>query len=71
MAKSILEHQKDLIQMQTAALKDLQEKIFNAKYSGENSSRKLEELDNQAEAIVEKVNKKRGLINHYYGELVV
>jgi hypothetical protein len=71
MAKSILEHQKDLIKLQTSALKEIQDKVFNAKYSGTETSKKLEELDNDAAKIIEKVDKKRDLINHYYGETVV
>jgi len=71
MAKSILEHQKDLINMQTAALKEIQEKVFNAKYSGTETSKKLEELDNDVSKSLDKVEKKRALINKYYGETVV
>ena len=71
MAQSILEHQKDLIKLQGEALKQIQEKIFNAKYDNSNISTKLEALDSDAEHIMEKVEKKKALINHYYGEVVV
>jgi peptidoglycan hydrolase CwlO-like protein len=71
MAKSILEHQRDLLKIQKDALQEMQERIFNAKYSGKNSDKVLESLDSDVEAVMEKVEKKRALINHYYGEVVI
>ena len=71
MEKSILSHQRELIAIQKNVIKELQEEIFNAKYSSKDRTSLLEELDTKVEKVVERVEKKSTLINHYYGETVV
>ena len=71
MEKSILSHQRELISIQKKVIKELQEEIFNAKYSSEDRHTLFEKLDVKAERVMERVEKRTALINHYYGEKLV
>ena len=71
MEKSINEHQEELIKLQRKALEELAEDIIRAKFGSDVKDKVLTKLDVKLSNILERIDKKRALINHYHGKVVV
>jgi hypothetical protein len=71
MEKSINQHQKELISLQKKAFEELQDSILRAKYSSDDKYKALDQIDARSQRLAKRIEQKRSLINHYYGETVV